>query len=189
MTRGKFLLGSVAATLALTVTPAMAQRSAGGGGSSGSAVERGGGSSGGDSGGGGSRGSSGDSGSSSSSGSGSGSSSSSSGSNGGSYSAPSSPTAREYVTAPTRPSEREQRQRGDGGSREGSREGSTGRARTAWFGRRQFELDPFRRRRHVCLCAIIRRVEPVEPGSAGLQPSPRRAPGNRHGGGASDAAA
>jgi hypothetical protein len=112
MTRGRFLLGSMAATLALSVTPALAQRSSGGGETTGSAVSRGGGDSGGSSGG--------NSGSSSSSSSGS--SSTSTGSSGGSASsAPSSPTAREYVTAPSRPSEREQgRQRGDGGSREPS---------------------------------------------------------------------
>jgi hypothetical protein len=109
MTRGKFLMGTVAA-LALSVTPALAQRSAGGNPSSGSAVSRGGG----DSGGGGGV----------SSGSGGGASSSGGGA-GSSVSSPSSSpsSGREYVSAPTRPSERaEARQRSSGG---GSRTGGS----------------------------------------------------------------
>lgn len=109
MARGKFLMGTVAAVLALTVTPALAQRSAGGNESTGSAVSRGGGDSGGGGGG-------------VSSGSSGGSSSSSSGGSSSVGSRSSSPSSgREYVSAPTRPSERaEARQRSSsGGSRTG----------------------------------------------------------------------
>jgi hypothetical protein len=112
MARGKFVLGSLAATLALTVAPALAQRSAGGNESSGSAVSRGGGDSGGGGGGGGgavSRGS--DVGG-----------ASSSGSSVGSSSSPSSPSStRDYVSAPTRPS-----QRAEAGQRSSNGGGRTG---------------------------------------------------------------
>jgi PEGA domain len=124
MARGKFLMSAVAATLAISVSPAVAQRSAGGGESTGSAVSRGGGD-GGSSGAAVSRG--GDSGSSSSSSGGS--SSSGSSSSGTSHSAPSAPTAREYVSAPTHPSERGERAGGAGRYRDGTGEVS-GRAVT-----------------------------------------------------------
>jgi hypothetical protein len=110
MTRGKFLLGAVPAALALSITPAMAQRSASGGEATGSAVSRGGGDGGGAVSRGGGEGSS-----SSSTSSSSGSGSSSSGSSG--YSTPSSSgssSTREYVTAPSRPSERGAQRRGGG---------------------------------------------------------------------------
>jgi PEGA domain len=112
MTRGKLLLGTFAATLALSVTPALAQRSASSGESTGgSAASRGGG---GDSGGGGAGSRGGDSGSGGSV-------------SGGAPSAPSSApsagrsTGREYAAAPSHPSERAQgRSRGDGASRQPS---------------------------------------------------------------------
>jgi hypothetical protein len=94
MTRGIFVLSAVATALALSATPALAQRSSGGGGEStgGSAVSRGG-----------------DGGGSSSGGGGS-----SSVSSGGASSGPSAATpSRDFVTAPSHPSERG-RSRGDG---------------------------------------------------------------------------
>lgn len=114
MTRARFLVGAIAASLAMSVAPAFAQRSASSGeATGGSAVSRGGG---GDSGGGAVSG--GDSGGST------GSSGSSSTPSAGSPSQP----AREYVTAPTRPSERAQgRTRGGGSSSSGSSD-SGGRA-------------------------------------------------------------
>jgi hypothetical protein len=97
MTRGTLMAGAVAAALALSVTPALAQRTSGGGGEStgGGAVSRG------------------DSGGSSSGGG----SSSSGGSGGGAASsAPSASTpSRDFVVAPSHPSDRGQR-RTRGGS-------------------------------------------------------------------------
>jgi hypothetical protein len=126
MTRGTFLTGAVAAALALSVTPALAQRSSGGAESTGSAVSRGGG---GDGGGAVSRGSSGGDSGASSSGSASG------GSSGSASSAPSSsPRSNDYIQAPTRPSERQGRSRTDAAARSGGGERAVSRGAAGELG-------------------------------------------------------